>query len=245
MSAGSITALVETLVSVGATPEMILAAVRTAEAQKDAAIEQSREKARNRVQKWRERQSETSRNVTQRSVATTKRLTRAEDSSSNKQITGQEEKKDTAPAALSDLQGFKAELSELDAERVEAIVKHRRSRKAQLTAHAARLFKADAAKAGLTLAAAVDTCISRNWITVKADWLNGQQRQSTAPPKPKSIGEMFREDARQLGIIPNDQPASTQKRRLVESDRTEQGSSPGISRRFAVPANVLGSFGSG
>lgn len=96
---GSITALVETLVAAGATPEIILAAVRTAEAQKDAALEASREKARQRVRKWRDRQGETSRNVTERSVDNTKRLTRAEDSSSTSSLSGSDV--DTSPPARS------------------------------------------------------------------------------------------------------------------------------------------------
>lgn len=57
----SITSLVEALVASGATPEMILAAVRNAETQKDAAINASKEKARLRVKNWRDR------NVTERS----------------------------------------------------------------------------------------------------------------------------------------------------------------------------------
>lgn len=101
MSAGSITALVETLVGAGATPEMILAAVRTAEAQKDAALEQSRAKARARVQKWRDKKDETSRNVTQRSVAATKRLTRGEDNLQTKDTSGEKERKVTSPSARS------------------------------------------------------------------------------------------------------------------------------------------------
>ena len=70
-----------------------------------------------------------------------------------------------------DVADFKAELSSLDADRLEALIKHRKSKKAQMTGHAARLFKRDAESCRLSLADAVDTCISRNWITVKAEWL--------------------------------------------------------------------------
>jgi hypothetical protein len=93
MSTGSITELVRVLVAAGATPDIILAAVASAEATKDAAIEASRSKARNRVQRWRDNHAVTSRNVTQRSVADTSRLTRVEDSSSKKDISGKEESK--------------------------------------------------------------------------------------------------------------------------------------------------------
>ena len=164
-----LSAILAPLVAAKVPHEVILETVRAYEAQQEDALEKRREADRERQARKRGN-DRVSRDVTLRH-SDRSLVTRAEDSSSNKQITGQEEKKDTAPAALSDLQGFKSELSELDAERVEAIVKHRRAKKAQLTAHSARLFKADAEKAGLSLAAAVDTCISRNWITVKADWL--------------------------------------------------------------------------
>jgi hypothetical protein len=95
---GAITALVETLVANNATPEMILAMVRTAEAQKDAAIETSREKARNRIKKWRDKQPVTARNVTERSVADTSRLTRVEDSSSKKEDNKEEKKEGRSQA---------------------------------------------------------------------------------------------------------------------------------------------------
>lgn len=209
----------------------------------NAVAEQGREKARARWHKWKSNQETNDSKRLPTTANASKRLVCAEDSSSNKQITGKEEKEDTAPVALSDLQGFKSELSELDAERVEALIKHRRAKKAQLTAHAARLFKADASKASLSLAAAVDTCISRNWVTVKADWLQGSvQRQATSPPKPQSIGDMFRQDAKRMGLI-NDQPTNTASERLDSGDGAAEGSSTGIARRFALPANVLGDLG--
>jgi hypothetical protein len=89
---------VRTLVAVKATPEQILAAVETSEATKDAAIEASREKARARVQKWRETHPVTVRNVTERSVADTSRLTRVEDSSSKKDNNKEEKKEGRSQA---------------------------------------------------------------------------------------------------------------------------------------------------
>ncbi len=145
---GSITHLVRTLVAVGATPEMILAAVESAEASKDNALETSREKARNRIKKWREKQDC---NVTERSVTTTEQLVGAKKSSSLKVIDSKKEnkkenKKD-ATSAPSDLDAFRSELSSLDAVRLEAIVKHRRLKRAAITGHAASLFRKDAAAA--------------------------------------------------------------------------------------------------
>lgn len=71
----------------------------------------------------------------------------------------------------SDLAEFKAELHDVSAANLEAIIKHRRTKQAALTGNAARLFRSAAEACGLTLDAAIDTCIERNWITVKPEWL--------------------------------------------------------------------------
>ncbi len=88
-------------------------------------------------------------------------------------------------ARANDLSEFKAELADLDAERLDAIVKHRRSKNGQLTGHSARLFRRDASACGLSISEAVDTCISRNWITVKPEYLADRRQQATAPPTKK------------------------------------------------------------
>lgn len=101
-------------------------------------------------------------------------------------------------ARANDLSEFKTELSDLDAERLEAIIKHRRSKRGQLTGLAARLFRSDATACGLSLPEAVDTCISRNWITVKPEYLTGRNtppRQSTSPPSERTPGDVFAEIA--------------------------------------------------
>ncbi|WP_395451168.1 hypothetical protein ACHMW7_16075 [Aminobacter sp. UC22_36] len=63
------------------------------------------------------------------------------------------------------------------------------------------------------------------------------------PAKPKSIGEMFREDARQEGIIPHEQPTSTADRRLGQGDRPREIGGAGVSRSFAVSGDLLGRIG--
>lgn len=191
MSAGSITELVRVLVAAGATPDMILAAVTAAEATKDAAIEASRSKARARVQRWRDNHNETSRNVTQRSVADTSRLTRVEDSSSKKDISGKEESKIDAPVALSP----RGELEKvLDAERAAAVVEHRQRIKKPLTPRAARLLANSLSKAPDANAAA-DTMIEKGWQSFELAWLENRTAPrpfSTASPKggsPKTFDE--------------------------------------------------------
>jgi uncharacterized protein YdaU (DUF1376 family) len=103
-------------------------------------------------------------------------------------------------ARVVDLADFKSELSDLDSERLEAVIKHRRSKRGQLTGLAARLFRKDADACGLSISDAVDTCISRNWLTVRPDYLASKQAQprSGAPPGGKptvvdAMNEIFRE----------------------------------------------------
>lgn len=92
--------------------------------------------------------------------------------------------KKTTPAR--DLVEFRAEFPSLDSDRLEALIKHRKAKKAQMTGHAARLFLKDVAVCGISLPEAVDTCISRNWITVKADWLAKPQARGSPPSKASS-----------------------------------------------------------
>lgn len=139
--------------------------------------------ARDRVNRWRERQKE---GVTLQKVTETQRNgLRAGDARGDvKQInidTPKEEKKDKSAAKpLSDLAGFKAELEQvLSPERVEAIVDLRRKKKAPLTPHAGKLL-AKALSACPDIGAAADEMVIRNWTGIKPEWLSS--RQSQAPP---------------------------------------------------------------
>jgi len=139
--------------------------------------------ARDRVNRWRERQKE---GVTLQKVTETQRNgLRAGDARGDvKQInidTSKEEKKDKSAAKpLSDLAGFKAELEQvLSPERVEAIVDLRRKKKAPLTPHAGKLL-VKALSACPDIGAAADEMVIRNWTGIKPEWLSS--RQSQAPP---------------------------------------------------------------
>ena len=70
----------------------------------------------------------------------------------------------------------------LDEDRLDALVKHRRSRKAPVTAYAAELFIAAADKCGISVAEATDHCIERNWLTVKPDWIAAKPPPRGSPP---------------------------------------------------------------
>jgi hypothetical protein len=213
-----LSAILEPLIAAGVPGDVILATVRAYEEQAAAAADQGKEKARERWRRWKNKQGT---NVGKRLQTATNNSrggdARGLDNLQTKKISGQEEKTNTAPKAReSDLSAFKAELADLDAERVEAIVKHRRSKRGQLTGLAARLFRADAEACGLSISQAVDTCISRNWITVKPEYLAGKQARATAPPKPQTVGDMFREDARRMGLL--DEPDNTSQGRLEAGD---------------------------
>lgn len=171
---------------------------------------------------------------------------RVEDNNLPTEIPG-EDKNTTAPKArVSDLADFKAELSQhLDPERVEAIVKHRRSKRGQLTGHAAKLFIRDAADCRMSLPDAVDACISRNWITVKPEYFQGRQSQPRAgsPPTssgPKNVAEASKQALEHRGRMPH--AASAQTRYLDESDDGRDRRGSDFARSFTLPANILGSF---
>lgn len=140
-------------------------------------------------------------------------------------------------ARASDLADFRAELLDLDADRLDAIEKHRRSKRGQLTGHSARLFRRDAEACGLSLADAVDTCISRNWITVKPEYLAGRQPRANAPPdQPRNAGELA---LMRLNGTAHESPR-TDTGRLDARDGQRQAEGPGISRRFAFSGNDFG-----
>jgi hypothetical protein len=166
------------LVATGLTSEQI-AVVMDIIGRRDAARAEldERRKADQR-ERWRRWKENRDANVSQRlqTPANDSRAgdARAEDKTSS---TEKEPLKNNTRAA--DLAAFKAALSGgCDGERIEAFVKLRRAKRGQLTAHAARLFIADAEASGLSLPAAIDTCVSRNWVTVRPDWLQTQKARA-------------------------------------------------------------------
>jgi hypothetical protein len=160
------------------------------DARAHAEAEEARKaKGRARVQRWRDH-----RNVTETQPKVTELLTGAdapvEDKTSNLDIEPQDSKKDKTPSG--DVAEFKAELSpDLDADRLNALIKHRRTKRAQITRHAAKLFRRDAEACGLSVGEAADTCISRNWITVKADWLDKPNARGSPQQQAPSLADVF------------------------------------------------------
>jgi len=200
----------------------------------ESVVEKSREKARARLQKWRDKQPE---NVSKRfttSQNVSKRLTRVEDSSSKKQITEKEErKKDSAAAPRGDLDAFKGELSSiLDTARVDAIVAVRRKKGATMTAHAGSLL-VKALSACPDPCAAADEMVLRNWTGIKPEWL--ESRNSTAPPRTPPKGRDFNDILDELqGKNRNDVQSGPVFDASV--NRADFGGAPGVVQLHALPA---------
>lgn len=220
---GSITALVRTLVAAGATPELILAAVETAEATKDAALEGSREKARARFHKWKANQPA---NVSKRSQTLandSKQLLRGEDSSSKKDITGKKEsKEDTSPPARSKRamrlpadwtipEPWLQEAIDAGLPRDSALSEAKRM-------HNWSLSNKNGAKL--------------DWLATWRNWFDDKIPKATAPPKKTTIASMWRDEARDYGILPNDPPSQTD-RHLDASLPRGQDQGSGFARRIA------------
>ncbi len=129
------------------------------------AEEARKAKGRDRVARWRG-----ARNVTETQPNVTEQLTGAGDARGEVKTSNSDIEPVGKNKTRGDAAGFVDALRALlDEERLEALVKHRRSRKAPVTALAARLFLADVEKCGITVTEAADHCISRNWLTVKPD----------------------------------------------------------------------------
>lgn len=66
----------------------------------------------------------------------------------------------------------------IDPQLVSDFKKLRKEKRASITATAVAGIRREAAKAGMTLEAAMETCCERGWAGFKAEWLNGGDRQS-------------------------------------------------------------------
>ena len=196
----SIADLMEKMLEAGAPIEAVTIAIKAVESVKrelDSVIEHNRSTVRERVKKHRENKRLESCNVTEtlQKRYSNDTVTSRASAHAGSNILPSEPKgssgdiKNLEPNGSSQKKSgnsdFRAVLQgQTDDERIEAILAHRRTKRASMTAHSAKLFLRDAAAAGLSVSEAIDTCISRNWITVKADWLANSipHRQSTSPP---------------------------------------------------------------
>lgn len=187
-----LSALLAPLVAAKADHETIMQVVLAYEAEQSNALELRREADRERQARKRSRDvtlGHSDRSLTGAGDVRVSDKTQTTDTTSVKKNTHR-----------ADLDAFKAVLADgCDLERIESFVKLRRTKRGQLTEHAARLFVTDARACGLSLSAAIDTCISRNWITVKPDWLaKPAARAGPAPPKPKTAADYLLADTMEM-----------------------------------------------
>jgi hypothetical protein len=168
------------LVSAGLTTDQIALVMEMMErdAAATAAAEEARKsKARDRVQRWRDR------NVTRTSPKVTERLvTPVEVKTSSSVIEPQ--KKDISP---------QAELaSVLTSERAEAVVAHRKRIGKPMTTHAAKLLGAKFAKCPDPNAAA-DAMVSNGWQGFEPEWMDRNQPRGSPPQKKTNLAEFIRD----------------------------------------------------
>jgi hypothetical protein len=170
--------LIEDMIAEGATPEMILVAVRAVERQETDALERRRAADRARQERHR---TNPSRDKTLRNVSHGLSRSHAgvEDRTSNTVIEPQESKNST-PAAPSPRQHLETVLT---TEQAEAVLQHRKSIKAPLTQRSAKLLATELAKCPDPNAAA-DTMMLRGWRGFEASWLVNPPRGSPPTSKP-------------------------------------------------------------
>jgi chromatin remodeling complex protein RSC6 len=176
--------------------------------------------ARERVQRWREKQKDAV-TLPKLNGNATVRLTRVEDSSSKKDISGKEEKKEG------------------------------RSQATRLPADwtIPNDWLQDALRAGMDIPQALASAARmHNWslsdtkgkkLDWRATWRNWFQRDLPKPhstaspdkPKKQTLATMWHDEARQHGII--DDPSSPSNGRVVPSLPAGQNQSPGVARRYA------------
>lgn len=164
----SMAAMIRAMAEAGATPEAIAIAVEAVEAVQSKDAERRAKRAEQKRQE-RDRRATVAR-------------PESDTPSPKKETSPTPPKEKTTPSISEanassstprgDLAEFRAELAaDLSPGLLSELEKHRAKKKAPMTGHAARLFRRDVDACGISLPEAVNTCISRNWITVKPDWI--------------------------------------------------------------------------
>lgn len=176
------------LAAAGLNPEQIAVVMEIMD--EDAEVRRANGRARWR--KYQDKKKNTNVSQQQQTLAANSRagVTRVEDKTSNSEIEPQEQH--THSKRETDIAAFRRECAEggLDSERTEALIKHRRAKRGAITGHAAHLFRNDAKACGMSLIEATDTAISRNWITVKPEYLAGRARAGPMNGTP-SLAQVF------------------------------------------------------
>lgn len=185
-----LSAILGPLLDAKADHELIRQIVVAHEAEASNALEQRR--IADAARQARKRVADKSRDITLRHsdrALTGDRDTRGLDNSLPQKIEQEESKKEQiATSAKRDVDAFKSELSsDLDPELLDSFVKVRRNKRGTMTGFAAKLFRGDAAKCGMSVAEAATECVRSSWITVKPAYFEGRPRAGPAPPKPNPV----------------------------------------------------------
>lgn len=173
-----LSAILAPLIAAKVPHEIIMQTVEAWEQQQTDALERRRANDRERQER---RRHVKSRDVTV-TVSSREGATRVEDNLQTKNLAGQEEKKDRAPAARTPCSELE---TVLDADRAKAVVDHRQRLRKPLTAHAAKLLAGKFAKVADPNAAA-DAMIGNGWQGFEPEWIDNRQtpqRSSTGPPR--------------------------------------------------------------
>lgn len=202
---------------------VVMQIMAEAEAAMKVAEDARKAVARERVQKWREKQKA---DVTlpKHNGDVTVRLTRAEDSSSKKDLSGKEEKKEASPAARSRGSRIPDDFSpDISAAVSEGLSRSDAEREARTFID---YWRARPGKEALKL----------DWPATWRVWFRKRLEapRSTAPPKPLTQGESIRNMAREKGII---DATGSPIRHLETSDRGGENPSVGDVIRLAVAGN--------
>lgn len=88
-----------------------------------------------------------------------------------------------------DVADFRQVLSVLSDEQLDGLIKIRRTKRAPLTGYAAKLFIKAAGTCDMSVMDAADTCIERNWLTVKLDWLSKPAARGSPPPRQPNLAD--------------------------------------------------------
>ena len=125
-----------------------------------------------------------------------------------------------AQARSTSKQDFVSELSELlDAETIEAIIDHRKKKRAPITAKAGKLMARELRKCANPREAA-DMMILHGWQGIKAEWIENRKvsHRKEPPPKPMTHTDVWANALREKGILP-DEPDSHEPDLLDAGDR--------------------------
>lgn len=223
-----ISSVVRALVAAKATPEMILAAVEAAEADQMDALEARRKSDR-------ERQAKRRSHVTSRDVTVTgPSHARVEDNLQSNKSTGEDRSLPSAPTKRATrLPGD----WEPDIGFAESLGLTRQDAESEATKFR-EWWPAQPGQKG----------VKADWSLTWKTWCRkAAERRPLAragsPPKPKTISDVFRDDAKRNGLIPNDEPTCDTRERVETSDRSRSDGGSGITRRFAVTSDIFGRIG--